>query len=64
MILVPDPGDWIRFYRDDILVIGIVQYVVPTDQPYSGGFEIMTDIGKLNTIAIFEIRRHTTQIKI
>ncbi len=45
------PGDWIRFYSDGRLVIGVVQYV---SKNVLGELEFHTDIG--TTTGIWEVR--------
>ena len=49
------PGDWVRFYRDAKLVIGVVQYVQDT----TAGMHkrIHTDIGEARSDGVLEVRR-------
>lgn len=46
------PGDWIRFYRDGLLVIGVVQYV----GGYGDPTYIQTDIGTVEAEYVLEVR--------
>lgn len=49
------PGDWVRFYRNAELVIGVVQYVgtesYPRKQP------IYTDVGSTMSEYVLEVKR-------
>lgn len=53
-------GDWVRFYRNGDLVIGIVAYV---SKPKSGFlcFEVHTDKGSISNDNILEVRRGSNQ---
>ena len=50
-------GDWVRFYRDGELVIGVVQYIIPHSGFYSLYDQIMTDNGSISEDAILETRK-------
>lgn len=48
-------GDWVRFYRNGVLVIGVVQYVPRVDVI---GFQYYaTDMGEVRADSILEVRR-------
>ena len=47
-------GDWIRFYQGGVLVIGVVQYV---EKDYLGYLIANTDIGKIDSRYVLEVRR-------
>ena len=51
------PGDWVRFYRNGLLVLGTVQYTRATEVWGSGGVEVLTDVGGVNITDILEVRR-------
>lgn len=53
----PEPGDWIRFYRDGRMFIGVVQYVRATPSWSSSQWRCETDHGSLDDDAILELRR-------
>ena len=46
-------GDWIRFYKDNTLVIGVVCYIINLDD---GNVAIATDIGVTSPNQIAEVR--------
>lgn len=49
------PGDWVRFYKNGALVIGVVQYVARSD--YSNRINaIQTDIGAIVPDMLLEFR--------
>ena len=51
------PGDWVRFYRDGNLVIGVVQYVLDNDIGLSSrGREVCTDNGSTGESYLLEVR--------
>jgi hypothetical protein len=57
----PKPGDWVRFYRDARMVIGVVQYVGPVlSVSIHGDFaddeDVLTDIGSVTVDGVLEIR--------
>lgn len=47
-------GDWVRFYQNGLLVIGVVQYI---EEPGSLGSVISTDIGSVYDKYVIELRR-------
>jgi hypothetical protein len=48
-------GDWVRFQRDHMLILGVVLYVRPCKYfPY--GDEAVTDIGTVHVDSILERR--------
>jgi len=47
-------GDWIRFYQQDKLVIGIVQYI--TKDRYTSDEMYMTDLGMVDQDSVLEVR--------
>lgn len=49
-------GDWVRFYRNGTLVIGVVEYVTKN---VLGGIELHTDEGTTNPEYVLEMRRAT-----
>lgn len=49
-------GDWVRFFQNGVLVIGVVNYV-KEDKWDSGKYECVTDIGSVGEEYIQEIRR-------
>jgi hypothetical protein len=49
-------GDWVRFYRNGELVLGVVQYVKPGRLSYSAR-EVCTDTGAVAEDVILEVRR-------
>jgi hypothetical protein len=53
----PEPGDWIRFYRDGALAIGIVQYVRTAASWSDGKWRCETDRGPADDDEILELRR-------
>ena len=53
----PQPGDWVRFYRDARLIIGVVQYVQDTSTELYQ--RIHTDMGEVRSDAILEVRAHS-----
>jgi hypothetical protein len=48
-------GDWVRFYRDGVLVIGRVEYV--KIDPVLHESEYMTDRGSISKDSILEVRK-------
>jgi hypothetical protein len=50
------PRDWVRFYRDGALVIGVVQYVRP-DEIISSRIHVHTDVGTVWAASVLEVRR-------
>lgn len=48
-------GDWVRFYRDGALVIGVVQYR-RKQELYPTEMELLTDIGAVNEKHVQERR--------
>lgn len=54
-------GDWLRFYKSGVLVIGVVQYVRPLEalapsQRVAGPY-FSTDLGEVSALAVVEVRR-------
>ena len=49
-------GDWVRFQRGDVLVIGVVHYVQPC-QWFPYGMQAVTDAGVVHFDSILERRR-------
>jgi hypothetical protein len=47
-------GDWVRFYHDGKMVIGVVQYTVKDD--LLGYMTAQTDIGAVDFRYILEVR--------
>lgn len=49
------PGDWVRFYRNGVLVLGVVQYV---KERRLGSYsrEVCTDIGSVEDTDVLEAR--------
>jgi hypothetical protein len=54
-IVNPQPGDWIRFYTDGRLVIGVVQYVRPRSS-WQRCDTVCTDVGAISADRILETR--------
>ena len=49
------PGDWVRFYRGGVLVIGKVEYV--TEDTVRGWLHwLCTDAGQVESAAVLELR--------
>lgn len=49
------PGDWVRFYRDGCMVIGVVAYVRKNERfPYE--MLVLTDQGQVAVEHILEVR--------
>jgi hypothetical protein len=48
-------GNWVRFYRSGILVIGVVQYIHPPKLGFTF-FRVDTDQGTIDSESILEIR--------
>lgn len=48
------PGDWVRFYQDGVMVVGVVQYVVK--DLVLGDSIANTDIGAVDVDCILEVR--------
>lgn len=48
-------GDWVRFYRDGVLVIGVVQYRCQDDT--TGDWLLSTDMGEVAEDDVLEIRK-------
>jgi hypothetical protein len=46
---------WVRFYKDNRMVIGVVEYVIQ-DRAYSGEFNYQTDMGQISEQYILEAR--------
>jgi hypothetical protein len=49
------PGDWVRFYRDGKMLIGVVQYIRESNG--LGDLEALTDVGSVAVDRILEIRK-------
>jgi hypothetical protein len=47
-------GDWVRFYSNGKLVIGVVNYI--GRESTRGDIEVMTDIGAIDSESILEAR--------
>lgn len=52
----PGCGDWVRFYQDGKLVIGVVQYVKEAESWSSHRWDVSTDVGLTSDDAILERR--------
>ena len=50
-----DVGDWVRFYQNNRMVIGEVQYVLTSYGSFSP--DIQTDIGAVCREGILEVRK-------
>jgi len=50
------PGDWVRFYKNGALVIGVVQYV-RVDDTFSFRYHVHTDIGSVWAVEVLEARQ-------
>lgn len=48
------PGDWVRFYQNGRIVVGVVQYVQPRHERQD---YIQTDIGAIKESYVLEVRR-------
>jgi len=48
-------GDWVRFYQNGTLVIGIVQYRSPR-KTYEQSDSLFTDIGATTVDVVLEVR--------
>lgn len=51
----PQAGDWVRFRLGGVLVIGVVQYVTPSEFSFYDWL-IHTDVGETPNTAILELR--------
>jgi hypothetical protein len=50
-------GDWVRFMRDGILVVGVVSYVRPGTYPGLGDHQLLyTDAGPVSNNGVLEAR--------
>lgn len=47
-------GDWVRFYQNGIMVIGVVQYIIKDITSYR---QVCTDIGTVSLDNVLEYRR-------
>lgn len=47
-------GDWVRFYQNNHLVIGVVQYTVKDSLGY---MQLKTDLGSVDERYVLEVRR-------
>lgn len=56
------PGDWVQFYKNGQLVVGVVHYL--HDDCWPRAQYVSTDIGKTCCHNILEMRRNTTEHKI
>jgi hypothetical protein len=52
----PKPGQWVRFYREGKMVIGVVQYVTPASSWDRDKWVVNTDVGSTGEGAILEAR--------
>lgn len=50
-------GDWVRFYQNGKLVIGVVEYVMKSD--VLGDIELHTDQGTTDPESVLETRKAT-----
>jgi hypothetical protein len=57
----PQVGDWVRFYRGGVLVIGTVEYVYES-RSGSPRWNVMTDVGGTTEEEILETRRVTLEV--
>jgi hypothetical protein len=57
----PQVGDWVRFYRGGVLVIGTVEYVYESRSGIAH-WNVMTDVGGTTEEEILEIRRVTLEV--
>jgi hypothetical protein len=51
-------GDWVRFYKNGVLVLGIVEY--RAKDPVLGEYKLSTDVGSVYEEQVLERRRHDT----
>lgn len=49
-------GDWVRFYSNGRMVIGVVQYV-RARQAWEDGDRLLTDSGEVGMSSVLEVRR-------
>lgn len=49
-------GDWVRFYRDGQLILGIVEYVEHSTR-WNASQELFTDKGHIGDTEVKEVRR-------
>jgi hypothetical protein len=47
-------GDWVRFYQNGVMVIGVIQYIT---KDILGKQKYNTDIGEVSEDYIFEVRK-------
>ena len=52
-------GDWVRFYRNGQMVIGVVQYIA--EKSALLGTDLFTDQGSVDVKHVLEIRRAVDQ---
>lgn len=52
----PQVGDWIRFRRAGLLVIGVVAYVIEARYFHHGKWEVVTDLGDISETDTLEVR--------
>ena len=52
------PGDWVRFYKNGLLVIGEVRYVNP-DEVRTWMTYLDTDCGRIEMSSVLEMRPST-----
>lgn len=50
-------GDWVRFYQNNRLVIGRVEYITKENSYYAAA--VKTDIGAVNINGVMEVRKAT-----
>lgn len=50
-------GDWVRFRRGGVLVVGVVAYVKEAKYYWQGGAVYETDIGEIDHASLLEVRR-------
>ena len=48
-----EPGDWIRFYQNGELVIGVVEYI---QKDLIGHWQLKTNIGSVDSRYVLEVR--------
>lgn len=53
-------GDWVRFYRNGVLVVGEVRYM---HRDITDKLKLSTDQGEIDSRAVIEIRRLAEYIK-
>lgn len=52
----PNVGDWVRFQRAGVLVIGVVEYVHRSEHSSVGAWKVTTSAGEIYDTGILERR--------